>query len=830
MPTMPTIPVMEDFSFKGLLKECGSICIPEIQRDYAQGRDNEKVCEIREGFINALIPVFAGGQENINLDFIYGYERNGAFEPLDGQQRLTTLFIIHWLFRPDNCEDLTENDQWHSKPRSRFRYATRKSSSEFCDALVVRSASELLRQWTDWNKKTEDSGQAEDKCQEKPFSDFIRTSEEWFKWTWRYDPTVEAMLKMMDTILEILDDNKIKFSAVKYENLDHIKFHKLNLDGRIFTQMGLEEREFKLGEDLYVKMNARGKELSDFDKLKSTLEDELQRQKAEGGIDGDVEKDWRNNIDGRWMTYFWQTRGEDGVVAVEDRFRRFLNRMIALQLDDALGDENLQEEDILKKRWHELKGLCQSTEDSDIDKVVERYVSTLHHARFFEGKDPHGHKFIRLDFKRIIADVNSILQWVDAEQKNAKDITQIACQELKWEPDDRGSMLPLAESFPHDRRLELSAILSFVRNVDVWQMNENQGVQKDFCDWMRFVRNCSLPRNLTQQIDKPYKEANARRAFSLWMELFKQRSLATQGYTMRDFIADALQYAHGIENASVEEEKLKVRLKKNDEEWECVLNAAESNRYLWGQLRAPLNWSKNPDGTHDIEKFKYYTDRLNQIFPMADALKDKFWKAMLCIEDYRFSGKRTLGIFDNDRDVSWKRFMRDEQDGVCAPVLKKFIDSWKDYPNETFSEFLDRFLMDRSGGITDWRKYVIGIDGLSTEYCRAQGFLVDDNKTGIQGHWWLFPKKQIGQARISYEVFITYLFHCPKPNDIKVSRFHSIEPNADQKNSILLEGNGDYRRIQVNGDGLYSYRTSQGEEKLSADNVINRLRNDGFIS
>lgn len=65
MPTMPTIPVMEDFSFKGLLKECGSICIPEIQRDYAQGRDNEKVCEIREGFINALIPVLLEGRRTL---------------------------------------------------------------------------------------------------------------------------------------------------------------------------------------------------------------------------------------------------------------------------------------------------------------------------------------------------------------------------------------------------------------------------------------------------------------------------------------------------------------------------------------------------------------------------------------------------------------------------------------------------------------------------------------------------------------------------------------------------------------------------------------------
>lgn len=830
---------MEDFSFKKLLQDCKCICIPEIQRDYAQGRDNEMASEIREGFINSLIPIFAGVlQEKVYLDFIYGYERNGAFEPLDGQQRLTTLFIIHWLFRPDGCEDLIENGQAHL-PRSRFRYATRKSSEEFCDALVVRSASELIRQWNDWNKNNsgkaegasqeEGTIQGEDKSGEKSFSDFIHASEEWFKWTWRYDPTVEAMLKMMDTVLDMLKDNNIKFSSVRYENLDNIKFHKLNLDGQIFTQLGTDEREFKLGEDLYVKMNARGKELSDFDKLKSTLEDELQRQKAEGEINDEDEKIWRNDVDGCWMTYFWQTRGEDDVAEVENKFRRFLNRMIALQLNDALGDDKPQGEEILQKRWDELKKICESTDDSGINKVVERYVSTLHLARFFERNDP-GRKFIRLDFRRIIDDVNSILQWVDAEQTKASDITRIACPELQWEPDDDcGSMLPLAESFGHDRRLELSAILSFVRNVDVRQLSENEGVRKDFCDWMRFARNCSLPRNLTQQIDKPYKEANARRAFDRWMELFRARSSADPGYTMRAFIADDLRNAAGIENASVEEERLKARL-KNDEEWESVLDEAERNEYLWGQLRAPLNWSKNPDGTHDIGKFKYYAARLNMIFPVADDLKDKFWKAMLCIEDYRFSGQKTLGTFDNDRDFSWKRFMRDEQDGVCAPVLKTFLDSWKEYPDKTLPEFLDSFLSDRSGGITDWRKYVLGIDGLSTNYCQTRGILVDKNGTNIKGHMWLFPKKYIGETVRSYEVFITYLKHCPKPDTVKEDLYDSIIPDADQKNSIVLDNNGDCRRIQVSGNGLYLYKTNQGDETLSADEVINRLRGDGFIS
>ena len=32
----------------------------------------------------------------MHLDFVYGSKKNNVFIPLDGQQRLTTLFLMHW--------------------------------------------------------------------------------------------------------------------------------------------------------------------------------------------------------------------------------------------------------------------------------------------------------------------------------------------------------------------------------------------------------------------------------------------------------------------------------------------------------------------------------------------------------------------------------------------------------------------------------------------------------------------------------------------------------------------------------------------------------------
>ena len=71
------------------------IIIPKIQRDYAQGRDDNDINRIRERFLSALFEAVTN--KPVTLDFIYGdIDEEGIMTPLDGQQRLTTLFLLHW--------------------------------------------------------------------------------------------------------------------------------------------------------------------------------------------------------------------------------------------------------------------------------------------------------------------------------------------------------------------------------------------------------------------------------------------------------------------------------------------------------------------------------------------------------------------------------------------------------------------------------------------------------------------------------------------------------------------------------------------------------------
>ena len=116
-------------SFWQLLDE-HEVVIPVLQRDYAQGRKgkedlrNRFLCNIKDSLCNI---------KELKLDFVYGSVENGQMSPLDGQQRLTTLWLLHWFvaFRAGKLKD-----QNTCHRLTKFYYATRPSSTEFCRRLV----------------------------------------------------------------------------------------------------------------------------------------------------------------------------------------------------------------------------------------------------------------------------------------------------------------------------------------------------------------------------------------------------------------------------------------------------------------------------------------------------------------------------------------------------------------------------------------------------------------------------------------------------------------------------------------------------------------------
>ena len=171
------------------------IQIPIIQRDYAQGRPTAN--EIRDSFLDALLGYLDENIKNRDLDFVYGNQLNeviddiNKFIPLDGQQRLTTLFLLHWYLanKDGKVEELRKHlvyNQNNENPKSKFSYETRTSSREFCDALLNCNI--------DFNNLL-----PADENKINNLSKTIKDSS-WYYLSWETDPTIQSMLVMLDDI------------------------------------------------------------------------------------------------------------------------------------------------------------------------------------------------------------------------------------------------------------------------------------------------------------------------------------------------------------------------------------------------------------------------------------------------------------------------------------------------------------------------------------------------------------------------------------------------------------------------------------------------------
>lgn len=234
------------------------LVIPPIQRDYAQGRNSKKIPQIRERFLNAIVTVLTDeSAPPLELDFIYGYldtDTKTIFYPLDGQQRLTTLFLIHWYVaqkehRQDEEKKLLKN----------FSYATRKSSRDFCEKLVTYTPN--------FNTSIDEE----------------IVNQPWFFSTWKNDPTVNSMLVMLKAIEDTFRPLTNIWNKLAGDN-PRLIFHQL--------AMG----DLGLPDDLYIKMNARGKELTEFEHFKSKFSELL---------DNEHSKEFDVRIDKEWSDLFW---------------------------------------------------------------------------------------------------------------------------------------------------------------------------------------------------------------------------------------------------------------------------------------------------------------------------------------------------------------------------------------------------------------------------------------------------------------------------------------------------------------------------------------------
>src|SRR5690606_32949684 len=183
--------------------------IPIIQRDYAQGRSDKKSEEIGRKFLSDLLTHLKNNNP-IELDFVYGKVHEGVFIPIDGQQRLTTLFLLHWYIATMIGEqELLKNIA--------FTYKTRVSARDFCEGLT-RKGFKLCSNQEDadfikYVQSKVNENELIDNDYERFRVSYSLQNSPWFFLSWKRDPTVQSMLRMLDAVHE-------KFEKFKDEEID----------------------------------------------------------------------------------------------------------------------------------------------------------------------------------------------------------------------------------------------------------------------------------------------------------------------------------------------------------------------------------------------------------------------------------------------------------------------------------------------------------------------------------------------------------------------------------------------------------------------------------
>ena len=252
--------------------------IPKIQRDYAQGRENES--EVANRFLDKIFECLKEDDKKLELDFIYGSVDKNVVYLLDGQQRVTTLFLLHWYIA---LRELAKDEFNKIECLNKFTYSTRVSSREFCQNIIDNM--EKIKKYYDdeyLDKSEEDN--------EVKLSNIIKN----FYWfTNENDPTIKAMLNMIDKIDEKYNEITKDNSSIKlFYNLEKIQFYFLPLE------------DFKLTDEIYLKMNARGKPLTSFENFKADLTNYFIKSN-ENKIDSSIQQQL-SDLDNKYTNFFWQ--------------------------------------------------------------------------------------------------------------------------------------------------------------------------------------------------------------------------------------------------------------------------------------------------------------------------------------------------------------------------------------------------------------------------------------------------------------------------------------------------------------------------------------------
>lgn len=247
------------------------------------------------------------------------------FYPYDGQQRLTTLYFLYLLiyFKFKIYDEI-------DSIKKKLSYQTRISTNRFIESFLswILDSKEKDNVYNDfWNKDGKD------------LKGFIM-SQDWFMMTeWNYDVSIINMLSIIVEISRRIKENLgDKTEIVNFIDKDEnnpFQFDFIYVD------------DISKSDDLYIKINARGKALSPFENLKS-----------------DIDKYWKDEdktkLDAEWTEYVWNQLDENDKnkeKSFDDSFFNLLSNIFYLQYLVGLDQNNINDKILIEIENKYKKGI-----------------------------------------------------------------------------------------------------------------------------------------------------------------------------------------------------------------------------------------------------------------------------------------------------------------------------------------------------------------------------------------------------------------------------------------------------------------------------------------
>lgn len=605
--------------------------IPMIQRDYAQGRIKEDKGTINDTGSRFLKSIFNALKINagMDLEFIYGSaeerlipksrEKEYAYIPLDGQQRLTTLFLLYWYLGMRELLEKGERKE-HLELLSKFTYLTRTSSRIFCECICDEAKMVNLN------------------LGEKKPSELIENCP-WYYKEYKKDPTVKAMLAMMDYI-DLLYKTENTEGAEYFPRLERLKFYAFPLN------------KYKLTEDLYIKMNARGKQLSGYENFKADLINWMKSKTNPDYSRFNQDVTYRGRemkyymafaqkLDNEWTDIFWDAIKDnkdtesslDGKV-VDNMFMRFFirfffnERILHLQKTTDLPDEAIANDDVVNyfygENGNDITVIYNNNDFEDKYKECLSFEVICKIEAFLDG---------------IIGKLNIInREFLPSWQRDTKNKDDsFYAQKISWQG-----------------RIVFQATLNyFIQNVFE---------ETVYCDWIRTVWNFV--------VDPTIRNIKDNIGTLKFIDDLSEHS---------DNIIDWMAVTPEVSRLKTQfaEEHIKAMLVKNDPEWRKPLVEGEKHSLLKGRILFLLSDKENTNKA----TYKKHLEITRCLIP--NSKNDYLWiRAILSyIEEYNISA---APLTLSDVRENWKTII---SDNLMVPLqsLLKDLQSYIDENNLTIN-------------------------------------------------------------------------------------------------------------------------------------------------